>query len=349
MHPRAILVVRARRSSCGSVRVRAAERALLPRERGHPARGRAPGAPGNLSLRAPARDTRQDAVGPCWRRRAAAAAPGRGARRRSEGRRQQVVVVFTFFFSCWGEGCVDRHSEEREREGDENTIGNPFLICMNERGHHAHELCPPKTSHGGHEAPQQNLIEFHFFAFFPSTQCVADEQQVGEKYRPVARARASARAICTGSRPRRQTGARTARFSSARRPPRRRFSRPPRKTASVEAAPANRTTKTLGTEPRSSTLLAGEENVCACSNSAGGSSVATPRSRRVRFRGRRGAHFLRGKNHMPYFDVRVLNIDEPLASCMAGFPKKGRPAVRHAGARGQRLSLVVVVVVLGRW
>ena len=66
MHPRAILLVRARRSSRGSVRVRAAERALLPRERGHPARGRAPGAPGNLSLRAPARDARQDAVGPCW-------------------------------------------------------------------------------------------------------------------------------------------------------------------------------------------------------------------------------------------------------------------------------------------
>ena len=190
MHPRAILLVRARRSSRGSVRVRAAERALLPRERGHPARGRAPGAPGNLSLRAPARDARQDAVGPCWRRRAAAAAPGRGARRRSEGRRQQVGCCFYLFFSCWGEGCVDRHSEEREREGEENTIGNPFLICMNERGHHAHELCPPKTSHGGHEAPHQNLIEFHFFAFFSSTKCVADEQQVGEKYRPVARARA---------------------------------------------------------------------------------------------------------------------------------------------------------------
>ena len=195
MHPRAILLVRARRSSRGSVRVRAAERALLPRERGHPARGRAPGAPGNLSLRAPARDARQDAVGPCWRRRAAAAAPGRGARRRSEGRRQQVGCCFYLFFSCWGEGCVDRHSEEREREGEENTIGNPFLICMNERGHHAHELCPPKTSHGGHEAPHQNLIEFHFFAFFSSTKCVADEQQVGEKYRPVARARARRRAL----------------------------------------------------------------------------------------------------------------------------------------------------------
>ena len=117
---------------------------------------------------------------------------------RDEGARaggSKLFVVFTFFFSCWGEGCVDRHSEEREREGDENTIGNPFLICMNERGHHAHELCPPQTSHGGHEAPQQNLIEFHFFAFFPSTQCVADEQQVGEKYRPVARARARRRAL----------------------------------------------------------------------------------------------------------------------------------------------------------
>ena len=64
------------------------------------------------------------------------------------------------------------------------------------------------------------------------------------------------------------------------------------------------------------------------------------------FVGDAGAHLLRGKNHMPYFDVRVLKIDEPLASCLAGFPKKGRPAVRRAGARGQRLSLVVVVVVL---
>jgi len=41
----------------------------------------------------------------------------------------------------------------------------------------------------------QNLIEFHFFAFFSSTKCVADEQQVGEKYRPVARARARLRAL----------------------------------------------------------------------------------------------------------------------------------------------------------
>ena len=56
--------------------------------------------------------------------------------------------------------------------------------------------------------------------------------------------------------------------------------------------------------------------------------------------------FLRGKNHMPYFNVRVLKIDEPLASCLARFPEKERPAVRRAGARGQRLSLVVVVVVL---
>ncbi len=51
---------------------------------------------------------------------------------------------------------------------------------------------------------------------------------------------------------------------------------------------------------------------------------------------------------MPYFDVRVLKIDEPLASSLAGFPKKGRPEVRRAGARGQRLALVVVVVVSGR-
>ena len=217
---------------------------------------------------------------------------------------------------------------------------------MNELLHRARELCPPKPSHRGHDAPQQNLIACHFF---PSTKCAADEQQVGKNIAACrTRARAWARAISIGSRPRRQTGARTARFSSARRPPRRRFSHPSRKTDSVEAAPANRTTKALGTEPRSSTLLAGEENVCACSNSAGGSSVATPRSRRVRFRGRRGAHFLRGKNHMPYFDVRVLKIDEPLASYLAGFPKKGRPAVRRAGARGQRLPLVVVVVVLGR-
>ena len=71
------------------------------------------------------------------------------------------------------------------------------------------------------------------------------------------------------------------------------------------------------------------------------------RSRRARFRGRRSAHVLRGKNHMPYFNVRVLKIDEPLASCLARFPEKERPAVRRAGARGQRLSLVVVVVVLG--
>ena len=49
---------------------------------------------------------------------------------------------------------------------------------------------------------------------------------------------------------------------------------------------------------------------------------------------------------MPYFNVRVLNIDEPLASYLAGFPEKERPAVRRAGARGQRLSLVVVVAVL---
>jgi len=49
---------------------------------------------------------------------------------------------------------------------------------------------------------------------------------------------------------------------------------------------------------------------------------------------------------MPYFNVRVLKIDEPLASCLARFPEKERPAVRRAGARGQRLSLVVVVVVL---
>ena len=121
---------------------------------------------------------------------------GSWTRRATKERGQAAAgcCCFYFFFSCWGEGCVDRHSEEREREGEENTIGNPFLICMNERGHHAHELCPPKTSHGGHEAPQ-NLIEFHFFAFFPSTQCVADEQQVGEKYRPVARARARRRAL----------------------------------------------------------------------------------------------------------------------------------------------------------
>ena len=65
------------------------------------------------------------------------------------------------------------------------------------------------------------------------------------------------------------------------------------------------------------------------------------------FVGDAGAHSLRGKNHMPDFDVRVLKIDEPLASSLAGFPKKGRPAVRRAGARGQRLALVVVVVVLG--
>ena len=116
MHPRAILIVRAWRSSRGCVRVRAAERALLPRERGHPARGRAPGAPGNLSLRAPARDARQDAVGPCWRRRAAAAAPGRGVRRRSEGRRQQVVCCFYLFFSCWGRVVsIDTARSESEK------------------------------------------------------------------------------------------------------------------------------------------------------------------------------------------------------------------------------------------
>ena len=48
---------------------------------------------------------------------------------------------------------------------------------------------------------------------------------------------------------------------------------------------------------------------------------------------------------MPCCDVGVLKICEPLASSLAGFPKKVRGAVRRAGTRDQHLSFVVVVVV----
>ena len=41
----------------------------------------------------------------------------------------------------------------------------------------------------------------------------------------------------------------------------------------------------------------------------------------------------------------VLKNCEPLASSLAGFPKKVRGAVRRAGTRDQHLSFVVVVVV----
>ena len=204
-----------------------------------------------------------------------------------------------------------------------------------------------KTSHCAHEAPQQNLIDE--FLFYPSTKgCVADERQV-DKNTPARRARASAT--------RASYVLEAARDNRKGRDPRGFRQRDARRGVDFTSVTQNSVCRGCArkldhedakcqTEERHLACRRGKRVCmlelgrrkprCNATLTSGTFSRATRRP------------FLRGKNHMPYFNVRVLKIDEPFASCLAGFPEKGRPAVRRAGARDQRLSLVVVVVVFGR-
>ena len=128
--PRGVLLAYVRRSSRG---LRAAERALRPRARRHPARGLHPKPP--AIYRSVGRRATRGGI--LWVRvchcRAAAAAHRRDARPWRGGKQQQDFLFFLFLLLAAGQvGCVGRHTGAREGEGEENKIGNT-LSGMHER------------------------------------------------------------------------------------------------------------------------------------------------------------------------------------------------------------------------
>ena len=150
-----------------------------------------------------------------------------------------------------------------------------------------------KTSHCAHEAPQQNHIEF---LFYPSTKgCVADERQV-DKNTPARRARASAT--------RASYVLEAARDNRKGRDPRGFRQRDARRGVDFTSVTQNSFCRGCASKPDHEDARCRTEEQHLARRRGRRVSVlelgwrkprCTARSRRARFRGRRGAHFYAAK------------------------------------------------------
>ena len=123
-------------------------------------------------------------------RRLLDAARGEGAR--AGGSR--LFVVFTFFFLVGGGLC--RSTQRGARARRERKYDRKSFSDMHERTWSpCARAVPPQNFSRWPRSSTPKSHRVPFFCFFSSTKCVADEQQVGKKYRPVARARARRRAL----------------------------------------------------------------------------------------------------------------------------------------------------------
>ena len=128
--PRGVFLAYVRRSSRG---LRAAERALRPRARRHPARGLHPKPP--AIYRCVGRRATRGGI--LWVRVGLAEQPRRlidATRDHGEAASSSRVFFFSFLLllAAGQVGCVGRHTGAREGEGEENKIGNT-LSGMHER------------------------------------------------------------------------------------------------------------------------------------------------------------------------------------------------------------------------